>query len=354
MSEFLGFYSQIESPWLRALIVVVASGILAQLAVWVLTRWISRLTQRTATSVDDLVLKRIRRPIFVHISVFGLKIAGGEILRPDHLRMLANLEALLETVTLFVWLGFAFSSLLLLLQSLSRHEHWVQPKTVPLLDNMGKLMIVALGGYALCLIWGVNATAWLTSAGILGIAIGFAAKDTLGNLFSGIFILADAPYKIGDFIILDNAERGQVTNIGLRSTRILTRDDIEIIIPNAVIAASKIVNETGGPHPKERIRVPVGVAYGSDVDRVVELLEKVALDNEAICRAPEPRARFRQFGTSSLDFELLCWIEEPVLRGQHRHELNMAVYKIFAKNGIQIPFPQRDIHIRTDVNRAED
>jgi small-conductance mechanosensitive channel len=257
-------------------------------------------------------------------------------------------------VTLFVWLGFAFSSLLLLLQSLSRHEHWVQPKTVPLLDNMGKLMIVALGGYALCLIWGVNATAWLTSAGILGIAIGFAAKDTLGNLFSGIFILADAPYKIGDFIILDNAERGQVTNIGLRSTRILTRDDIEIIIPNAVIAASKIVNETGGPHPKERIRVPVGVAYGSDVDRVVELLEKVALDNEAICRAPEPRARFRQFGTSSLDFELLCWIEEPVLRGQHRHELNMAVYKIFAKNGIQIPFPQRDIHIRTDVNRAED
>ena len=348
MNDLLNFYTQIESPWLRALIVFVASAVVAQLAVWILTGWLSRLAQKTSSSTDDALLKNLRRPVFVHITVFGLKIAAGEVLQPDHLATLSTLSNLLETLTLFVWLNFGFSSLLILLNSLSRRENWLQPKTVPLLDNMGKIGLVGLGGYVLCLIWDVNATAWLTSAGILGIAIGFAAKDTLGNLFSGIFILADAPYKIGDFIILDNQERGVVTNIGLRSTRILTRDDIEVIIPNAVIAAAKIVNETGGPHPKERLRIPIGVAYGSDVDQVVEVLEQVAHDNEAICRDPEPRVRMRRFGDSSLDFELLCWIREPVDRGLRRHELNMGVYKALAAHDIAIPFPQRDLHIKSD------
>jgi small-conductance mechanosensitive channel len=162
----------------------------------------------------------------------------------------------------------------------------------------------------------------------------------------------DAPYKNGDFIILETGERGIVTHIGLRSTRIMTRDDVEITIPNGIIGNSKIINEAGGPSQKHRIRIAVGVAYGSDIDHVIATLEQVAADNVEVCSDPAPRVRFRQFGESSLDFELLCWIERPVDRGRLRHELGCALYKSFAANNIDIPFPQRDLHVRTMPDTA--
>jgi len=191
-------------------------------------------------------------------------------------------------------------------------------------------------------------TAWLASAGIAGIAIGFAAKDTLANFFSGIFIMVDSPYNIGDYIVLDSGERGRVSMIGLRSTRILTNDDIEITLPNGVIANAKIMNESGGPTEKHRVRVAVGVAYGSDIDKVRSILHNIALTNENVCENPEPKVRFRAFGDSSLDFQLLCWINKPGMRGMVRDELNTAIYKEFNKNNVEIPFPQRDIHIKNN------
>ncbi len=133
--------------------------------------------------------------------------------------------------------------------------------------------------------------------------------------------------------------------IGLRSTRLLTRDDIEITIPNGVIGNSKISNEAGGPSQKHRIRIAIGVAHGSDIDKVIATLEQVAADNKQVCADPEARVRFREFGASTLDFELLCWIDLPVDRGRIKHELNCAVYKAFAANQIIIPFPIRDLRI---------
>jgi small-conductance mechanosensitive channel len=187
----------------------------------------------------------------------------------------------------------------------------------------------------------------VASAGIVGLALSFAAKDTLSNLFAGVSIAADSPYKTGDFIILDSGERGMVTNIGLRSTRILTRDDVEVTIPNGVIGNAKIINEAGGPSAKHRIRTTVGVAYGSDIDEVIETLAGIAGDHNEVCKTPEPRVRFRKFGESSLEFELLCWIDRPVDRGRISHELNCNVYKGFQAAAIRIPFPQRDLHVRS-------
>jgi len=168
----------------------------------------------------------------------------------------------------------------------------------------------------------------------------------LANLFSGFFILVDAPYKLGDYINLDSGERGKVTNIGMRSTRLLTRDDIEITLPNAVIANSKISNESGGPHLKMRVRIDVGVAYGCDVDQVCDVLETVAAEHEGVLSYPAPRVRMRAFGASSLDFQLMGWIDDPQDRGRINHELMMSIYKAFGAAGIEIPFPQSDLHIK--------
>lgn len=263
--------------------------------------------------------------------------------------VLAVTVSILETIAILVLVGFTIRASRLLLDVLARKRNkfpLIQTRTLPLFYNASLLIIIGAGIYFLFLTWKIDPTAWLASAGIIGLALSFAAKDSLANLFAGAFIIADTPYQLGDFIILGSGERGKVTQIGLRSTRLLTRDDVEITVPNAVMGNSKIINESGGPYEKERIRVPVGVAYGSDIDQVEELLLNIARKHEGILETPEPRVRLRAFGDWSLNFELLCWIQEPVLRGRMRHYLLKEVYKTFMAQGIEIPYPKRDVYLQ--------
>lgn len=224
----------------------------------------------------------------------------------------------------------------------------VEERTMPLFDLMLTIIIIAAVSYALLQVWNIDPTAWLASAGIIGIAVGFAARDTLANLFAGFFIIADAPYKLGDYVVLDTGERGQITKVGIRSTRLMTRDDVEIIIPNSTMANTKVINESGGQWEKFRIRLKVGVAYGSSVEDLVELLERIAVEHPDVCEDPLPRVRMRGFGDSSLDFELLCWIDRPADRGRVSHEIYMQIYNALNAAGIVIPFPQRDVWMRSD------
>ena len=151
---------------------------------------------------------------------------------------------------------------------------------------------------------------------VLGVVLGLAAKDTVANFFAGIFLMADSPFKEGDYILLETGERGYVKSMGLRSTRFLTRDDIEITIPNSVIASSKIVNESGGPEDIERVRITLLVAYGSEIDDVKNLLKSIALNNDNVQNEPEPRVRFREFADSGIKLQLLFWIYKPEIRGR--------------------------------------
>jgi small-conductance mechanosensitive channel len=304
------------------------------------------LTRRTTTTLDDSFITLIHRPIRVTVVLVGLWLATERLQLP--VRPAGWIIAALKTLGTFVWALFAIRFVSLFLKHFSDDEGptLVEPRTRPLFDNLAKTVFIGLAIYFTFLFWGINVSAWLASAGIVGIAVGFAAKDTLANLFSGIFILADAPYQMGDYINLDSGERGEVTHIGIRSTRLLTRDDVEVTIPNAVIANAKIVNETGGRWPKERIRVNLSVAYGSDVDRLREVLMEIATKHPKTCDDPEPRVRFRTFGESSINFQLMFWIEEPALRGRVLDALNTAIYKRLREEGIEIPYPKRDLYIR--------
>ncbi len=337
-----------EQPLLAALVVVVLAFLLGKVIQLAISRGITRLTQKTETELDDQVVELLERPLFLTFFFCGLAIAS-RLLQLPH-QAIFFIAASLKTILAVVWLITGFRVFKLILKALSRNQERfpiLDERTIPLFDMFGKLLLLGGASYFLLLVWGIDPTAWLASAGVLGLAVGFAAKDTLANLFGGLFIVADAPYTLGDFVNLDSGERGRVTHVGIRSTRLLTRDDIEITVPNAIMANAKIINESGGPWEKERIRIKVGVAYGSDVDQVCDLLRHLAIDHEHICTDPEPRVRLRGFGDSSLDFELLCWIDEPVLRGRLLHELNMEVYKAFQRHNIEIPFPQRDVHLHT-------
>ena len=194
---------------------------------------------------------------------------------------------------------------------------------------------------------GMSFTAVFASAGIVGLGVALAARETLANFFGGISIFLDRPFKSGDYIVLETGERGQVVEVGLRSTRIMTRDDIQISIPNSLMTNTKVINESA-PRPRFRVRIKVGVAYGSDVNQVEDILLTLAKENNLVAMVPEPRARFRQFGDSSLDFELLCWAYRSQEKGQLIHALNHQIYNAFTAAGIQIPFPQRDVHLQTN------
>ena len=334
-----------QFPVVGALVIAGVFYLLALAVRSVVFRSLGRLADLTTSLLDDQIVNHLRKPLFTTVLYFGFTLAASAA------QLIAGTEFLINvflSVIVASWMraGLRISSSLL--ESLRDQSRFnlVEPRTVPLLDLSIKLLAILVGSYVLLIIWGVNPVGWLASAGIVGIAVGFAAKDTLANLFAGFFIVADAPYKIGDYITLDSGERGEVSAIGLRSTRLLTRSDVEITIPNGVIANAKIVNESGGPHLKMRVPIAVSVAYGSDVDEVCEVLCGIAIDSDGVCEQPEPRVRLRGFGPSSLDFELLVWIEHPELRGRIAHHLYMQIYKTLAAEGIEIPYGKQDLYIK--------
>jgi small-conductance mechanosensitive channel len=334
-------------PALQALTTIGVFLGLALLADRVISGIVRRLAARTATTLDDRLIASLHRPVFATVALIGLVLASAQLdLGPQVEDTTVNI---IETLLVIVWMVFALRASGLLFEAASQDPNrfrYIQPATRPLFSNAVAVFVVVAAAYAILVSWQIDVTGLVASAGIVGLALSFAAQDTLSNLFAGIAIMADRPYQIGDYIILDTGERGQVTHIGLRSTRLLTRDDVEVTIPNGVMGKAKIVNEAGGPRERYRIRVPVGVAYGSDIDQVMDTLLGVAQAHPKIVTAPEARVRFRAFGESSLDFELLCWIVQPADRGLVQHELNCSIYKAFGAAGIQIPFPQRDLHIR--------
>ncbi|MFH2093875.1 MAG: mechanosensitive ion channel family protein [Pseudomonadota bacterium] len=341
--------------YLQAVVIIFIFLGLAKILDMMIIRVVRKWTQKTAFKLDDQILDIFHRPVFMSIILVGLALATERLAFNDMVDFITL--GGLKTMAIFYWAVAAARMMKLLLSLVSHDESrfkLVQDRTLPLFNNLIILVITGLTIYVIFLVWKIDLTAWVASAGIIGLAISFAAKDTLANLFSGVFIMADAPYKLGDFIVLDSGERGSVTNIGIRSTRILTRDDVEVTVPNSIMGNTKIINEAGGRHEKYRIRVKVGVAYGSDLEQVHRVLMEVAENNDSVCKFPEPRVRFREFGNSSLDHELLCWVEKPVMRGRVIHLLNTQVYNRFNKEGIVIPFPQQDLHIRSVIEEKKE
>ena len=331
----------------KAAVVAVGSILVAFVAELVIRLTLGALARKTASDLDDKVAASLRRPVFLSVIFIGLGWSAEILEMPARAQTITH--AVLETFAVLIWSAAAFSIGTAVLETLSRRaveSSIVQPRTLPVFEILIRLLVIGAAVYFTFLAWNIDVTAWLASAGIIGIAVGFAAKDTLANFFAGIFIIADAPYKVGDWIVLDGDLRGRVIKIGVRSTRLLTSDDIEITVPNSVIGGSKIVNEVGGPTIKQRIRVKVQCAYGSDIDQVRAVLMGCAVGEAEVAHEPAPQVNLNSFGDSGLNFELRVWIEDPARRDAIIDRLNCGVYKAFAVERIEIPFPKRDIYIK--------
>jgi MscS family membrane protein len=308
---------------------------------------VGRITQRTKSELDDILTERLRVPGAWSFLGVGFWYALSITEPPEPYPWV--LRGLLASTTVFLWtMAISGTSRALLSWLVVNREQYqsVNARTLPVFDIVAKTVVWGGSLYFLFLAWDVDLTGWLASAGVIGVAVGFASKDTLSNLIAGVFILTDAPYKLGDYLVLENGERGEVIEIGIRTTRLRTRDDVEIIVPNAVMANSRVVNQSGGPGPSFRVRVKVTVAYGTDLDVVRAMLEHILFTEEHVLKEPAPRVRFRSLGEYGLELEMLGWIRDPSLRGLATDVLLTSVYKQFAAQGIEIPYPRYDVVMR--------
>src|ERR1700747_1619161 len=199
---------------------------------------------------------------------------------------------------------------------------------------------------------GIHLAALAVFAGAVGVGLGFGLQNIASNFISGLVILAERPITIGDRVEVAGIT-GQVEHIRARSTVIRTNDNIRMIVPNTKFIDSPVTNWTYGDR-RVRFRIPVGVAYGSDVIKVRESLLAVAHENPHTLKEPEPNVFLEQFGENSIDFKLVVWSSEMSARpSRYRSDLNFAIAEKFREIGIEFPFPQRDLHIRTGRLKVE-
>ena len=334
----------ISNPFLKSASLIVISVFFAKITDIIFTLIFKKFVDKTETKLDDRILQLLHKPIFYSILFVGFIISIKTATLPDYIEFF--FVGGVKTATIFIWLFVTSKILVMSMEWVSRQaktNSLLQKNTLPLFNNLGKIAIGLFGVYFIFLSWGININGILASAGVLGVVLGLAAKDTVSNFFAGIFLLADAPFKEGDYILLETGERGYVTQMGLRSTRFMTRDDIEITIPNSVIATSKIVNESGGPKEIERVRITMLIAYGSNIDKAKKVLTDIASKNSNVLDNPVPRVRFREFADHGMRLQLLFWIEKPESRGRTVDAINTEIYEEFSRNNILIPYPTMEV-----------
>jgi len=332
--------------WASALIVAVGSILVAWIVEVAIIGILRRIASRTASDLDDKVLELLKRPIYVSVLLFGFDWSLHRLGPHDNVARLGR--AALVTVAIAFWTVALMRLSRVVLRAASQRKRVsgiLQAQTLPLFDILVKTGVMAAAIYMTMVAWHINVGAWLASAGVVGVAVGLAAQDSLANYFAGVFIIADAPYKLHDIITLSDGTRGRVTDIGLRSTRIHTKDGVEINIPNSVLGSMQIENRSAGPGVEERISVEVGVAYGSDMAAVIEVLRETAKRVDNVHADREPEIYFKAFGASSLDLDVKVWIR-PIHFEQVRHDLHSKIYDALNEAGIEIPFPQQDVHVK--------
>lgn len=319
-----------------ALASIVGAYVVARLTLWAVTK----LTPTTDTDLDDVILTEVRWPLVITVGLAGVY-AATELLAVSANDSFA-LTAVATTVLVLFWGRALIRVGRGAIATVDRDSGVMD--VAPIIENLWSFTIVAAALFTVLTVWRVDITPLLASAGIAGIALGFAAKDTIANFFGSIALHVDDTYRVGDFIDLESGVSGTVIDVSVRSTRLLTRDDVVVTVPNSVLNATQVSNRSQ-PRSFTRVKIPVGVAYGTDLDTVEDVLLAAAADQDLVVDSPAPRARFRGFGDSALQYELLGWVDSPHHEGRATHELNHAVYAGFRDAGIEIPFSQHDVHV---------
>lgn len=332
-----------------ALVIVVGTVIAVYISRFLLGVVVRKMTARTATELDDRLLKAVRQRIYLLLYLFGLSVLlnylQGILQDELGLRIFEVLDAIVYAIgvflvanilvrvfsTIFQWYGTVVAA---------RTETQVDDEFIPLLDRAAKVVVYVLSVLVVLDHFSVDIKGMITVLGVGSLAIALAAQETIANMIGGFVIMIDRPFRSGDWLRLSDGTTCQVHKIGVRSTKFLTFENTLIIVPNAELMKSTVHNVTY-PYPETRVRIDVGVSYASDMEHVRRVMLNVAHENPMILEEPKPFFRFLEFGDSSLNVSMFCRVPEVLDQYKAASDLRTQILKRFREEGIEIPFPQR-------------
>jgi MscS family membrane protein len=312
------------------------------------------LVRRTKTDLDDAIVSIVRKPILILVVIYGVITSVIDLGLQAPIQM--GVQEIFSFIVLGIGLYVAYRIYIEVIEEFAvrRGGETFHRILRPLFRIIGIVAISLIGVFYALTIFGINITALLAGAGVLGLVLAFAAQETLSNFFSGLYLLVDRPFQIGDIILLENDEYCRVEGVGMRSTKLYSIFDHElIIVPNNTIANQKIVNIMK-PDTKIRQRVEVGVAYGSDVALVKKILYDTAAGHPHVLTDDQykPLVRFTDFGESSLNFLVIFTVDDVMNQWTVKSDIITELERRFRDANVTIPFPQRTLWIH-DLEREE-
>lgn len=336
-----------------AVLILVMAWLLSRLSKWIVGFISTRVIGRTRTQLDDVVIDAADFPLRAAIIVGGIELALGQIsLIPD------SWQGAIDDVLFVIYFLIIYVFLFRLIGGLivwygrevaSKTETELDDRYLDLFRRIALLVLSVVVIVTILGRYGIEVSALVTTLGIGSLAVALAAQETLGDMITGFTIMVDQPFKVGDRVeLLDINTWGDVVDIGLRSTRIRTRDNRMVSVPNSVIGKGLVVNYSD-PNTVYRVQTHVGVAYGTDIEQARAIMVGAIRAEDWVMPDERIEALFLEFGDSALIFRVRCWIEHYVETRRIIDKMNTALYRALNDAGIEIPFPQRDVRLISDV-----
>ncbi len=335
-----------DNDYLRFLLIAVFSLIAAFLIKLIVAKILKPLAHKTKTEIDDLIVKSISSIIFYFSLFLGIKIGLQHFGFQSPI-----LRNVIDSCIIFVTLLFV----LRIIDNFAKQwpKEWkVKTRTtaderlIPLFQKLLKAVVIILAVFFILSSWNVNITPLLTGAGIAGIAIALAVKEPIANILGGIQLVLDKTFKVNDKVELESGELGVILDIGLRSTKIRTYDNETIYVPNGYLANAKIKNFSQ-PDVSIRVKVYFGVEYGSDTEKVRQVVHSALSQIGTLLSEPEPQVEFINMNDFSLDFVAKAWVKKYTEAHETQLKMTDEIYKALGQAKIGIPFPTHTVYTKT-------
>lgn len=342
----LGFI--VQNKYLLAATIFMLLVLASKLLQLFVNKYITFLTRKTKTDLDDKLLEATKNPLFLLFTLFSLIISLSPLSLPEKASSIVN--DLLFSIVSIVLIVVAIRATKIFLNFwgeiyAKKTKTTLDDDILPLLRKTLNIIIVIVGSLIILRIFGVNITGLLAGLGIAGLALGLGLQDSLSNIFGGVFLIIDRNLKLGDRIKLDSGEIGEVLDIGLRSTKIKTPDNELVVIPNGLLAKSKIQN-LSQPTLKARFSIPFSVEYGAEVENVRKVVNEAVKNIRGLAKDENITILFQEMASSSLNFTCYLWAQAyndvPALKS----EATERIYNALNKAKINIPYPTQTIYLK--------
>lgn len=340
------FQTVLQNVYLKFLLTLAVTLIAAVIVRFIMRGVLKPLAKRTKTVVDDIVIISISSLVFYIVLLMGIKIGFGSFQFKA-----AYHQTLIDSLLIVI----VASIIIRIINNFAKQwkKGWrfktktsADERLIPILQKILKAIVIILAVFFIFDAWNINLSPLLMTAGIMGIAIGLAIRDPLANILGGLQLVLDKTFKVGDKIQIESGEMGVIMDIGLRTTKLRTYDNEMVYIPNGYLANAKIKNFTQ-PDLSIRVNVEFGVVYGSDTDKVRQVVLEALKGLDKVLEEPEPVVQFLRMSDFSLDFVARAWVASYADAYATKVQITDEIYRALNRARIGIPFPTRTVYTKS-------